>query len=108
MGTIQFLQQFILAQNQRCQLVVLAFYTYQTGLMGHICVQLCEPIPGTVKCFQKLTISDIQLLQIVVRAIEHHQIFQMRYIQLFQLVLGTIQIVDIRVLAQVQLGQLIL
>ena len=101
MGTIQFLQQFILAQNQRCQLVVLAFYPFQMGLMGHICVQLCQPICGTVECYQKFTVFDIQLLQIIVRAIERHQIFQMRYIQLFQLVLGTRQMVNFGILAQV-------
>ena len=75
--------------------------------MGHIYVQLCQLILGTVEFSQPLTIFDIQLLQIIVRAIEILQL-QMRHVQLFQLVLGTIQIVDIRVLAQVQLGQLIL
>ena len=75
--------------------------------MGHICVQPCQPIPGTVEFSQPLTIFDIQLLQIIVRAIEILQL-QMRHIQLFQRVLGTIQIVDSRVLAQFQLGQLIL
>jgi len=62
MGTIQFLQQFILAQNQRCQLVVLAFHTYQTGLMFHICVQLCQLICGTVECYQEYTIFDNKFL----------------------------------------------
>ena len=101
MGTIQFLQQFILAQNQRCQLVVLAFYPFQIGFMSHIYVQLCQLICRTVECYQRFTIFDIQLLQIVVRSIERHQIFQMRYIQLFQLVPRAIQKVDIRILAQV-------
>ena len=105
MGTIQFLQQFILAQNQRCQLVVLAFHTYQTGLMFHICVQLCQLICGTVECYQEYTIFDIQLRQIVVRAIERHLIFQMRYIQLFQLVPRANQMVNFGILAQVKLGQ---
>lgn len=55
--TIQFPQTVILAQVQRCQLIIIAYQRYQAAILFH--VQFCQFIIATIQLCQLRLVPDI-------------------------------------------------
>ena len=74
--------------------------------VSHIYVQFRQLISSASKHSKLFAIFDIQLVQIIVGAVQTFQVL-MRHIQLIQIVVRAIQNSDIGVLTQVKFGQLV-
>ena len=87
--TIQFTQTVILAQVQRCQLIIIAYQRYQAAILFH--VQFCQFIIATIQLCQLRLVPDIQLHQLISRAIQFFQLEALADIQRHQIVVRTIK-----------------
>ena len=79
----------ILAQVQRCQLIIIACQRCQAAILFH--VQFCQFIIATIQLFQLRLVPDIQLHQLISRAIQFFQLEALADIQRHQVVVGTIK-----------------